>query len=640
LTNRECFLKIEYTEYSELKPGRRVDKMGKMRIIASIVLLSMVFTSCSPKDSSKSTDAAVAESKKTKEKVAQLVKEMSLEEKAGQMIQGSRESVTAAEVEELGLGSVLSGGGSYPGSNTIEDWSGMMLNLQNAAMKTKHHIPILYGLDAVHGLGLVKGAVVFPHNIGIGAANNPELTYQMGAAVAEEMKLIKTLWNFSPCVAVSADPRWGRTYECYSSDPKIVSSMAEAFFKGQSEHGVTDTAKHYVADGGTLFGTGVDGLVDQGNAAITDEQLRAVYMPPYETLVKAGVQVVMASYSSVNGVKMNENKNLLTDVLKGELGFKGFVISDWEAIKQLDASSYEEKVALSVNAGVDMLMEPENFEEARNAIVNDVNIGSIPIARVDDAVSRILTVKYNMGLFEDPYMEKLNHEVTELGSEKYRAVAKQLVEQSLVLLKNDKNVLPLKKGQKIFVTGPAADDMGMQCGGWGLEWVGQLDEGNGKVTDGTTILEGIKEYAAKYGLEVITDEKRAQEADVVILATGEVPYAEYYGDTEDLSITGDKAHPDNEKYIEYAKSLNKPVVSLIVAGRNVLINGYMDNWDSIVMCYLPGSEGEGIASVLFGETNFSGKLPMPYYKSVSDIGNKNADLLFDKGYGLDTKTKN
>ncbi|HEY5575374.1 MAG TPA: glycoside hydrolase family 3 protein, partial [Clostridiaceae bacterium] len=449
--------------------------MGKMKIITSIVLLSMVFTSCSPKNPATSTDATAAKSEKTKKKVAQLVKEMSLEEKAGQMIQAARESVTADQVEKLGLGSVLSGGGSYPGSNTIEDWTSMMLNLQNAAMNTKHRIPILYGLDAVHGLGLVKGAVVFPHNIGLGAANNPELTYQMGAAVAEEMKLIKTPWNFSPCVAVSTDPRWGRTYESYSSDPKIVSSLAAAFVKGQAEHGVADTAKHYVVDGGTLYGTGVDGLVDQGDAAITEEQLRAVHLLPYETLVKSGVQVVMASYSSVNGVKMNENKFLLTDVLKGELGFKGFVISDWEAIGQLDGSSYKEKVALSVNAGVDMLMEPDNYEKAWNAIISDVNSGSIPIARVDDAVSRILTVKYNMGLFDDPYMEKLNHEVTELGSEKYRAIAKQLVEQSLVLLKNDKNVLPLKKDQKIFVTGPAADDMGMQCGGWGLEWRGQLD---------------------------------------------------------------------------------------------------------------------------------------------------------------------
>lgn len=609
--------------------------MGKMRIIASIILLSMVFTSCSPKDSAKSTDARLAESEKTKENVAQLVKEMSLEEKAGQMIQGARESVTAGEVEKLGLGSVLSGGGSYPGSNTIEDWYGLMTDLQNAAMKTEHHIPILYGLDAVHGLGLVKGAVVFPHNIGIGAANNPELTYQMGAAVAEEMKLIKTLWNFSPCVAVSTDPRWGRTYECYSSDPKIVSDLAEAFVKGQAEHGVADTAKHFVADGGALFGTGVDGLVDQGNAEITEEQLRIVHMIPYETLVKSGVQVIMASYSSVNGVKMNENKHLLTDVLKGELGFKGFVISDWEAVEQLGENSYEEKVAMSVNAGVDMLMEPYNYEEARNAIINDVNSGSIPVERVDDAVSRILTVKYNLGLFDDPYMEKLNHEVAELGSVKYRAIAKQLVEQSLVLLKNEKNALPLKKGQKIFVTGPAADDMGMQCGGWGLEWQGRLDQGNVKVTEGTTILEGLKEYADKYGLEVITDEKRAREADVVVLAIGELPYAEYDGDTKDLSITGQKAHPDNEKYIEYAKSLNKPVVTLLVAGRNVLINEYIDNWDSIVMCYLPGSEGGGIASVLFGETNFSGKLPMPYYKSVRDIGNKNADLLFDAGHGLE-----
>lgn len=624
--------------------------MKRYKLIALIMAVLLIFTACDNKakdNKVQPTSAAQSEEKETKDlryldaslptadRVASLLGQMSLMEKAGQMLQGERNRVTINDMTSLKLGSVLSGGGSFPGDNSLKTWNDQFQMLQSAALKTPHKIPMIYGVDAVHGLNLVKGAVVFPHNIGLGAANDPDLMYKMGAAVAEEMKLVNILWNFSPCVAVISDPRWGRTYEGFSSDPAIVSSLAEAFMKGQQDHGVLITAKHYLADGGTDMGTGeLNGLVDRGNVTVSEEVLRSTYLPPYKTLVDSGAKIVMASFSSYQGMKMHENKYLLTDVLKGELGFKGFIVSDWEALNALSGSNFEQDVALAVNAGVDMLMEPNNYKDALNAIINNVNSGEISEERINDAVSRILTVKFDLGLYEDPLMEKATHEVTELGSEGYRDIAKQLVEKSLVLLKNDNGTLPLKQGQKVYVTGPALNDMGMQIGGWGLQWQGQLDDGNGKITEGTTILEGLQEYAKTYGLEIITEENKASEADVVIMALGEVPYAESAGDTTDLSITGEKASPQNKSTIDFVEGLNKPTITLLIAGRNVLFNEYMDQWDSIVMCYLPGTEGDGVASVLCGETPFTGKLAMPYYKSVDDIDKENPELLFDLGYGL------
>lgn len=573
--------------------------------------------------------------KSVEERAEILLNQMTLEEKAGQMLQAERNTVKESEVTRLSLGSVLSGGGSYPGKNTLSDWNSMIHNLQEAAMKTRLGIPILYGIDAVHGQNLLKGAVVYPHNIGLGAANDKELMYKMGAAVAEEMKLTGTLWNFAPCVAVSQDPRWGRTYESFSSDPAIVSTLSSAYLKGLQAHGVVGTAKHYVGDGGTAYGSGIiNGILDRGDTYISEKELRKTHLAPYKELIKSGAKVVMASFSSYNGTKMHENKYLLTDVLKGELGFKGFVVSDWEAVKDLGGDSFEANVAFAINAGVDMLMEPFNYEKARADIIANVNKGTISIARIDDAVKRILEVKIEMGLFEDPYMEKLNHEVTELGSDEYRNLAKQLVEKSLVLLKNENNTLPLKKGSTILVIGPAADDMGVQCGGWMTTWQGFSDKDGKRAAEGMTILKGLEAYAGQYGLNIITDKEKASEADAVILAVGEMPYAEYEGDTRDLSLTGEKGLAGNQEAIDFARSLQKPTVALIVAGRNVLISDYMKDWDSIVMCYLPGTEGEGIASVLTGETPFTGKLPMPYYKSTKGIKAKKADYLYPLGYGL------
>ena len=635
-TNEQDTIKKEFVD--DKFRGRQL--MKGYRYIALLLVLILMLGGCTSKNLPDVSDANISTDipEKTLSKdtsIEELLASMSLEEKVGQMVQGARDMLQPSDVKRLGLGSALSGGGSFPGRNTPKDWQGMIKSYQDAALESGQGIPIIYGIDAVHGLALVKDAVVFPHNIGLGAANDPELMYKMGAAVAEEMKLIRVPWNFSPCVAVNTDPRWGRTYECFSTDPIIVTELAKAYQNGQADHGVVTSAKHYVADGGAVFGTGEGNfLIDRGDAIINEEELRDKHLMPYKELVDSGVKIIMASFSSWNGVKLHEHEYLITDVLKEEYGFQGFVVSDWEAVSGLSGSGYDENIIKAVNAGVDMLMEPFSYREAISAIIKAVDKGEITEERINDAVRRILTVKKDMGLFEDPYMEMVSHEVNELGSEKYRNLAKLLVEKSLVLLKNDNNLLPLKEGQKIYVTGPAADNMGLQCGGWGLTWQGAMDKSGVKITEGTTILEGLVEYGEKYEYEIITDKKQAKDADVVIVAIGEIPYAEYEGDTADLSLTGAKGHKDNAEAIKLAESLDKPVIALIIAGRNVIIDEYINDWDSVVMCYLPGSEGDGIASVLSGEVPFTGKLPMPYYKSVEDIGLENAELLFEVGYGL------
>lgn len=570
----------------------------------------------------------------TAQRVEDLMSRMTNEDKAGQMVQGMIGAVSYTEMTELGLGSVLSGGGAVPGDGSVQSWQLAIGNYQDGAMATSLGIPFIYGIDAVHGHSNVYGAVIFPQNIGLGAANDPELMYQMGAAVAEEMKLTHTLWNFSPCIAVAQDPRWGRTYESFSSDPEIVSELALAYFKGLSDHGIVATAKHFAGDGGTTFGTGEgDSLLDRGDVVMSDQAFRDLHIKPYEALIDEGLQVVMVSFSSINGVKMSESKYYITDVLKGELEFDGIVVSDWEATLGLSGEVYAQNVILAINAGIDILMEPNYYANAINAILDGLESGALSQERVDDAVSRILTVKFDLGLFEDPYLENLSHEVDQLGSEGYREIAKTLVSESLVLLKNEGNILPLQSGSKIYVTGPAADDIGVQCGGWTITWQGSPD-GNEENTEGTTILEGLEEYASQYGLEIITDPDRASEADVVILAIGEKPYAEMLGDTADMSIVGALGLEGNSEAIEAAGQLGKPIVTLIVAGRNVLIDEFLPEWDSVVMCYLPGTEGDGIASVLVGQAVFSGKIAMPWYADTKDIGTAAPVLLFEKGYGL------
>lgn len=563
--------------------------------------------------------------------VQEIVAGLTLEQKAAQMVQGAVYRITANEMKKYSYGSVLSE--TYSMDLTQQGWKRTVLGLQNASMNSESKIPFVYGTDAVHGNIKCRGAVVFPHNIGIGAANDTRLTYEMGYAVAQEMKLSGMLWNFGPCVAVATEPRWGRTYESYSSDPRLVASLGVAFSKGQLDGGVMPCAKHYLADGNVKYGTGEGNyLIDRGDAVLTEEQVDEL-LAVYKDLIDAGVKTVMVSHSSLNGVKLHAHKELITDVLKGEMGFDGFVVSDWESIHNIPGDSLKDQVITAINAGIDMLMEPDRYRDCYKYIIEAVGEGSISQQRVDDAVTRIISVKKQMGLFDDPMQTELTADVDTVGSEQYRDIARKLVEKSLVLLKNDGNVLPLKQGSKVLVIGPAADDTGAQCGGWTISWQGALDSGDSRhVEQATTILEGLKAIAPEYNLTILTDESQASQADVVILCVGEIPYAEWEGDTEDMSITGKLALKGNKEAIDLAKKLDKPTVALIVAGRQVIIDDYLADWDAAVMCYLPGSEADGVANVLTGKVPFTGKLPMPWYKSTADIGTDRVQ--FEVGYGL------
>ncbi|WP_242867760.1 glycoside hydrolase family 3 protein [Clostridium sp. Marseille-P299] len=579
------------------------------------------------------TQQSTKESKKYN--VDDILANMTLEQKVAQMLQGAMYHVTESEMKAYDFGSILS---NYEGmDNSVNGWKNIVLGFQKAALGGIHEIPYLYGTDAVHGNQAAAGAVIFPHNIGIGAANDEELTYQMGKIVAEEMKLTGMLWNFAPCLAAAKDPRWGRTYESYSSDYELVAKLGSAFVKGQLENGVIPCAKHFIADGNAEYNTGEGNyLIDRGDATLSDDEIKEL-LNVYQKVIDAGVPTVMVNHGSINGVKLHQHKQLITDELKGRMGFEGFVVSDWESIHNIEGNSLKEKVITAVNAGIDMLMEPQYYLDCYHYIIGAVNEGSITTERIDDAVKRILTVKLNLGIFEDPMQEKLTMNIKELGEDKSRDIARQLVEKSLVLLKNDNNLLPLKQGQKIFVTGPAANDSGVLSGGWTVTWQGKQDSNNKRYVKGsTTILDGLQDIAKEYNLEIITDATKAADADVTILCVGEIPYAEWEGDTSDLSITGSCGLVRNEKAIELAKSLKKPTITLIVAGRNVIISEYLEHWDAVVMCYLPGTEGDGVTNVLVGKVPFVGKLPMPWYQSINDIGTD--QYLYPIGYGMEALT--
>ena len=562
-----------------------------------------------------------------------ILAEMTLEEKVWQMIQPAVYVANKDEMKKYDFGSVLSkADDSYLNS---AEWKALILEYQKAALESESGIPFIYGQDDVHGVNYCKGTVLFPHNIGLGAANNADLVYQIGAATADEAKLAGMLWNFAPCVAVSTDPRWGRTYESYSSDPEIVGKLGEAYVKGLKDSGIAACGKHYFADGAEAWGTGENGfLIDRGDADLTDEEVDAL-LGVYRKLIDAGVPSIMISQGSVGGVKMHENGKYIS-ILRDELGFDGMIVSDWESIHNISGSNFSEQMANAINAGIDMLMEPYMYRETFDAVMQAVNSGAIPEARIDDAVRHILQFKIEAGVMDDPLQEAVTTVQSECGSDEYRALAEKAVEESLVLLKNEGAVLPLKSGSIVYAVGPALDNIGAQCGGWTESWNGPVRP----IEGATTIIEGLREAAGEKGITVITDPSQAQNADVTLLFVGEQPYAEWNGDSADISITGALALPENIGAIQEAEKLRRdykiPTVGCILAGRQVIISDYLDQWDAAVMCYLPGSEGKGVANVLTGQAAFTGKLPMPWYESVEQIGTDKC--LFPVGYGLDGGT--
>lgn len=554
----------------------------------------------------------------------QLIAKMTLQQKAYQMVQPASYNVSPLKMRQNCYGSLLSQKTAY----SLMYWQELTDRFQTEALRSETGIPYLYGNDDVHGVNYCLNAVIFPHNIGIGAADDPELTRQMGTAVAKEALLCHMPWNFAPCVARSVDPRWGRTYECYGSDTALITRLGSAYTRGLTEGGAIACAKHFLGDGDVVYGTGEgDRRIDRGNAVLTDEEIEAE-MNIYRELIESGALTVMISHSSLNGVKMHENGEYILK-LKEETGFRGFAVSDWNAVQNIPGSDYRDKVIRAVNAGIDMLMEVDNADDAAAVIVQAVKTGRISEARVDDAVKRILYVKQQAGLLNDPFFGSRETVYEDVGNAEYRALAEQLVEKSLVLLKNDNGLLPLREGMTVYVTGPAADNPRAQCGGWTVDWNGAQSD---TVPGVTTIENGLKQVCAEHGICVSTD---PAEADLIILCVGEKPYAEWLGDTPDPSLYGPHGLTGNKEAVEAAVNTGKPVVTLIVAGRQILLNDAdLAGWNSAVMCYLPGSEGTGVARVLCGEVPFCGHLPSPWYHTVDEIGTYS--YRWPAGYAFET----
>ncbi|MGA3040111.1 MAG: glycoside hydrolase family 3 N-terminal domain-containing protein [Bryobacteraceae bacterium] len=567
-----------------------------------------------------------------------LLEKMTLDEKVGQMTQPDQSFLKSdQDIAKYFLGSVLNGGDSDPKEgNSLEAWTNLVDRYMKRALETRLSIPLLYGVDAVHGHNNVLGAVIFPHNIGLGCTRNPALIEKIERITAVEVRATGINWGFAPCVAVPRDIRWGRTYEGYADEPDGVKELGAAAVRGLQGDDLADPlrvlacAKHYVGDGGTAYGSSTIGphLLDQGDTRLDEKTLREIHMQGYLTAIRAGVGSIMPSYTSWNGLKMSANKRLLTEVLKDELGFEGFLISDYGAIDALPGD-YKHKIAMSINAGMDMVMVPERYEEFIANLKEAAQDGTVPMARIDDAVRRILRVKFAMGLMDKNHSLLADRSLwKQFGSAEHRAVARDAVRQSLVLLKNEHGTLPLSKtAKRIHVGGKSADDLGNQCGGWTITWQGR----SGDVTPGgTTFLQAMKK-AVSHDTKVTfaLDGKGAEGADAGVVVIGETPYAETNGDRRDLSLA-----PEDVAAMENMKAAGIPVVVVLYSGRPMIIDKVLDKADAFVAAWLPGTEGDGVADVLFGDYKPTGKLSFSWPRSMAQAGMHEGDLQFKYGYGL------
>jgi len=580
-------------------------------------------------------------------RVDDLLGRMTLEEKIGQMTQVEKDSIAPGDITQYFIGSILSGGGGSPESNTVQGWQEMTAAFQDEALATRLGIPLIYGVDAVHGHNNLYGATIFPHQIGLGATGDSELVRQIGQATAEEILATGIPWNFAPVVAVPLDIRWGRTYEAYGQDPELVAELGLAYMQGlqslpdgytatpgQSLYALA-TPKHFLGDGGTVYGSSDESnyLLDQGDMRLDEATVREYFLPPYQVAVENGARSIMASYNSWYGLKMHANEEWLTGVLKDELGFSGFVVSDWGALNQIDFNYYDAVVS-GINAGIDMNMVPTDYKTFINTMLKAVDEGDISIERIDDAVRRILRVKFELGLFDNPYGDP--ELASAVGAEAHRQLARQAVRQSLVLLKNEKESVPIAKDTPlIYVAGRGADDIGLQSGGWTISWQG----GAGDILPGTTILDGIRSTVSP-DVDVRYDADGLFEgtADVAIVVVGEFPYAEGAGDRADLSLS--KKDID---VIQNVRAHSDEMVVIILSGRPLIISDQLQEAEAWVAAWLPGSEGQGIADVLFGDHPFTGKLPVSWPRDMDQLpieidappASGCQGPLFPLGYGLD-----
>jgi beta-glucosidase len=597
--------------------------------------------------------------------IRDLLERMTLREKIGQMTQVEKNSIRPGDIREHCIGSILSGGGGNPEPNTPRAWRAMVSGFIDEALEHRLGIPLLYGVDAVHGHNNVVGATIFPHNIGLGATRDRDLLRRVGRATALEVAATSVRWDFAPAVSIPHDIRWGRTFEGYGQETEVVSELAVAFIEGLHGAGlgeptsVLPSVKHYLADGATVWGSsrridrnaGVEAddrtlananvdrhfarlleagawQLDQGSSEIDEQTLRRVHLPPYRAAIDSGALNVMASYSSWGGLKMHEHRYLLTDILKRELGFEGFIVTDWEAIDQI-GSDFHTCVVRSINAGIDMVMVPFGYERFIETLERAVRQGDVPVSRIDDAVTRILYVKERLGLFEHPHTDPALLE--RVGSPEHRALAREAVRKSAVLLKNDA-VLPLPKEiGSLLVAGSGADDIGLQCGGWTISWMG----GRGPTTVGTTILEGIRAVAARNTVvHYNADGYLGGRADAGVVVLSEEPYAEGMGDRADLRLTAE----DRELLARVRRQCDRLVV-ILLSGRPLIVTDELDQWDAFVAAWLPGTEADGIADLLFGRYPFTGKLSFAWPRSMDQVplaAMGEAEPLFPLGFGLAT----
>lgn len=570
------------------------------------------------------------------ERVDDLLSRMSLAEKVGQMTLVDRGALAApSDLTRYRIGAVLSGGGSAPPVNQPAAWADMYDEFQAAALATPLGIPMIYGIDAVHGHNNLYGATIFPHNLGLGAARDPELLARIGRATAVELAGTGLDWNFAPCLCVVRDDRWGRSYESYGEDPQLVGELTSYItgLQGESPESLAEpttvlaTAKHYLGDGGTTGGT------DQGDTALSETELREIHLPPFAEAVRRGVGAVMVSFSSWNGEKLHGHRYLITDVLKQELGFEGFVVSDWAGIDQLDGQEgfTGEEIATAVNAGIDLVMVPFDYASFTELLRGEVAAGRVPVARIDDANRRILTKKFQLGLFSQPYADRSYLDA--IGSPEHRELAREAVARSLVLLKNEGSLLPLPADAgRIFVAGKNADDLGNQSGGWTISWQGD----SGEITPGTTILAGIQQAAPEDTTVTYRRDGAGIDGsyDVAIAVVGETPYAEFEGDRPD----GVRLDAEDLATLDRLAGAGVPLVVVLVSGRPMDIAGQLPGWDALVAAWLPGTEGAGVADVLFGAVAPTGRLPVSWPAGADQQPINHGDgqqPLFEYGFGLD-----
>ena len=581
-------------------------------------------------------------------RIDKLMSKMTLEQKVGQVIQADNGSITPEELKQYKLGSILSGGNSAPGPLPYADtkmWLEMADKYYNASIDDEEvevAIPCIWGIDAVHGHANLLGAIVFPHNIGLGAMRNPDLMEEIAKVTAHELTVSGHDWTFAPTLAVPQDLRWGRSYEGFSEDGELVKSYADRIVFGlQGRLGsdgfmgtgrVISCAKHFLADGATDKGA------DQGDALISEAELSKVHAAGYYSALPAGVQTVMASFSSWQGRKLHGDKELLTDVLKGRLGFNGFVVGDWNGHGQVPGCNNTD-CAQSLNAGLDMFMAPDSWKGLYNSTLKHVKEGRVPMARLEDAVRRILRVKIATGIFEKgaPSTRKNAGNEKLLGLPKHRAVAKQAVRESMVLLKNNNSTLPIDAAQTVLVVGDGANSISKTCGGWTLSWQGTGHK-NDEFPNGQSILEGIQESVAAAGGKVIHSPEGdvSIAADIVVAVYGENPYAEFQGDKENLDFA--PSGFDLNKLAQY-KAKGIPVVSVFLSGRPLWTNPEINNSDAFIAAFLPGSEGGGVADLLFQTDpsyDFKGRLSFSWPASAVGLAKDNPQ--FQLGYGLTYKS--